>query len=257
MSGNDFSRCFGRNRFGLPRWTIIHGQSMGGHIAIASLELHPDVYQGALIECGVIDGVGLTDWPYAYTGAAECFSGLPLLDLPRPEFGTLANGTWLGLMGEPGYYTFEISESWFQETLTPLFAGRESWESYSSANQHVSANQFRCLGQETGGRDSWLEPSPCPRTWAAEHRRHRFQGRQCAKTRTLAKLRDRTALWALSSRCLKPEHRPGSWRQRCLNATLGFKLYPTQWDWLNLIGIIPRIHRVQIRMMELSSFAQS
>jgi hypothetical protein len=105
LSGNDFSGCFGRNRFGLPRWTIIHSQSMGGHIAIASLELHPDVYQGALIECGVIDGVGLTDWPYAYTGAAECFSGLPLLDLPRPEFGTLANGTWLGLMGEPGYYT--------------------------------------------------------------------------------------------------------------------------------------------------------
>ena len=62
---------------------------------------------------------------------------------------------------------------------------------------------------------------------------------------------------ALSSRCLKPEHRPGSWRQRCLNASLGFKLYATQWDWLNLIGIIPRIHRVQIKMMELSSFAQS
>jgi hypothetical protein len=35
---------------------------MGGHIAIASLELYPEVYQGALIECGVIEGVGLTDW---------------------------------------------------------------------------------------------------------------------------------------------------------------------------------------------------
>jgi hypothetical protein len=74
--------------------------------------------------------------------------------------------------------------------VAPLFAGRGSWESYSSANQHVSA-KFRCLGQETEaieGRDSWLEPSPCRRTWAGEHRRHRFQGRQCAKTRTLAKL---------------------------------------------------------------------
>jgi len=64
-------------------------------------------------------------------------------------------------------------------------------------------------------------------------------------------------LSALSRRCLKPEHRPGSWRQRCLNASLGFKLYATEWDWLDLIGIVPRIHRVQIRMMELSSFAQS
>ena len=43
-------------RFGQPRWTIIHGQSMGGHVAIASLELHPEVYQGGLIECGVVDG---------------------------------------------------------------------------------------------------------------------------------------------------------------------------------------------------------
>ncbi len=93
------------NRFGQPRWTIIHGQSMGGHIGIASLELHPELYQGALIECGVIDGIGLADWRDAYTAAAEYFSGLPLLDTPRPEFGTLVYGPWLGLMGTPGHYT--------------------------------------------------------------------------------------------------------------------------------------------------------
>ncbi|HKM74511.1 MAG TPA: DUF6351 family protein [Stellaceae bacterium] len=93
------------NRFGQPRWTIIHGQSMGGHIAIASLELYPDVYQGALIECGVIDGVGLADWLHAYTAAAVYFSGLPLLDTPRPEFSRLATVTWPDLMGTPGYYT--------------------------------------------------------------------------------------------------------------------------------------------------------
>jgi pimeloyl-ACP methyl ester carboxylesterase len=93
------------NRFGPPRWTIIHGQSMGGHIAIASLELYPDAYQGALIECGVIDGVGLTDWLHAYTAAAEYFSGLPLLDTPRPEFDKLVYAKWLAEMGEPGYYT--------------------------------------------------------------------------------------------------------------------------------------------------------
>src|SRR5262245_25855845 len=49
------------SEFGQPRWSIIHGQSMGGHVAIASLELHPEIYEGALIECGVIDGVGLVD----------------------------------------------------------------------------------------------------------------------------------------------------------------------------------------------------
>jgi pimeloyl-ACP methyl ester carboxylesterase len=92
-------------RFGPPRWTIIHGQSMGGHVSIASLELHPEVYQGALIECGVIDGVGLVDWYRGYTAAAEYFSGLPLYDTPRPEFDALVYSKWLGLMGEPGHYT--------------------------------------------------------------------------------------------------------------------------------------------------------
>ena len=93
------------NRFGPPRWTVVHGQSMGGHVAISSIELHPEEYRGALIECGVTDGVGLVDWLRAYTAAAEYFSGLKLLDTPRPEFDTLVFSKWLPLMGEPGHYT--------------------------------------------------------------------------------------------------------------------------------------------------------
>src|SRR5262249_5245141 len=67
--------------------------------------LCPGGYQGALIECGVIDGVGQIDWLYAYTAAAAYFSGLPLLDTPRPEFDTMVNTKWLAAMGEPGNYT--------------------------------------------------------------------------------------------------------------------------------------------------------
>src|SRR5262249_990375 len=67
--------------------------------------LCPGGYQGALIECGVIDGVGQIDWLYAYTAAAAYFSGLPLFDTPRPEFDTLVNTQWLAAMGEPGNYT--------------------------------------------------------------------------------------------------------------------------------------------------------
>lgn len=91
--------------FGQPRWTIIHGQSMGGHIAIASLELHPEIYQGGFVECGVVDGIGLVDWLYAYTAAAAYISNLPLLETPWPAFDALVNGKWLPLMGSPGEYT--------------------------------------------------------------------------------------------------------------------------------------------------------
>jgi hypothetical protein len=93
-------------QFGVPRWTILHGQSMGGHVTIASLELHPEIYQGGLIECGIVDGVSLVDWLYAYTAAAEYVSGVRLLDAPdRQAFSALVNGPWLGAVGTPGSYT--------------------------------------------------------------------------------------------------------------------------------------------------------
>jgi hypothetical protein len=98
-----------RQRFirdvGPVRWTVIHGLSMGGHVAVAGMELHPEIFQGGLSECGVVDGVGLVDWLYAYTAAAEYFSGAPLLDTPRPAFGALVNEKLVPALGMPGNYT--------------------------------------------------------------------------------------------------------------------------------------------------------
>jgi pimeloyl-ACP methyl ester carboxylesterase len=91
--------------YGPPRWSIIHGESMGGHVAIATLELHPEVFQGGLIECGVIDGIGFFDWSYAYSAAAEYFSGLPVLDTPKWAFDALRlRQVFTVLMGAPGNY---------------------------------------------------------------------------------------------------------------------------------------------------------
>lgn len=91
---------------GEPRWTILYGQSMGGHIVTASLELHPAVYQAALPECGVLTGIGVIDYLAAYTAAAEYISGVPLLSQPDPAALTSAvTSQWLPLMGRPGAYT--------------------------------------------------------------------------------------------------------------------------------------------------------
>jgi hypothetical protein len=96
-----FLRAVGR-----PRWTIIHGQSMGGHVAIASLELHPGVYQGALIECGVIDGIGMIDLFFAYRAAAEYLSGVDLYSAPDQEtLSRRLSEQWLPRVGAPGTYT--------------------------------------------------------------------------------------------------------------------------------------------------------
>ena len=91
---------------GAPRWTIIDGDSMGGHIVVSSLELHPEVYQGGLAGCGAVTGIGVIDYLTAYGAAAEYISGVPLLDAPNAlEFARLVNAVWLPAMGRPGAYT--------------------------------------------------------------------------------------------------------------------------------------------------------
>ena len=93
-------------RYGAPRWTILHGQSMGGHILVASLEQHPDVYQAALSECGVMSGIGEFDYLAAYTAAADYLSGVGLLSAPdTATFGKLIEEQFLPTMGKPGAYT--------------------------------------------------------------------------------------------------------------------------------------------------------
>jgi pimeloyl-ACP methyl ester carboxylesterase len=90
---------------GPPRWSIIYGQSMGGHITVASLELRPGLYQGGLSECGLVDGIGIADYLMAYTAAAELISGVPILDAPdRLAFGPLLEGI-VRALGMPGSYT--------------------------------------------------------------------------------------------------------------------------------------------------------
>lgn len=90
---------------GQPRWTIIYGQSMGGHIVVASLELRPGLYQGGLAECGLIDGIGIADYLMAYTAAAELISGVTLLDLPDRDAYNRALGDLVQALGMPGSYT--------------------------------------------------------------------------------------------------------------------------------------------------------
>jgi len=90
---------------GALRWSIIYGQSMGGHITVASLEQRPGLYQGGLSECGLVDGIGIADYLMAYTAAAELISGVPILDAPdRLAFGPFLEGI-VRALGMPGSYT--------------------------------------------------------------------------------------------------------------------------------------------------------
>jgi dienelactone hydrolase len=99
-------REFFRKEIGTPRWTIIYGQSMGGHIVVASLEQWPGRYQGGMAECGVVDGISVADYLFAYTAAAELISGVRLLDAPdKDTFSKILNERVVPALGTPGSYT--------------------------------------------------------------------------------------------------------------------------------------------------------
>ena len=94
--------------YGMPRRTIVYGQSLGGHVAVLALETRPEIFQAGLTECGAVDGIGLFDWREAYAAAAEYFSGLPLIDTSERVFDTLKFARVFDLvMGTPGHYTRE------------------------------------------------------------------------------------------------------------------------------------------------------
>jgi hypothetical protein len=90
-------------RFGRPRWTILNGTSMGGHVLTASLELHPGVYQGGLAACGALTGIGQIDYLAAFAAAAEYIGGVPLFGAPDARtFQRRVLSEWLPAVGFTG-----------------------------------------------------------------------------------------------------------------------------------------------------------
>jgi pimeloyl-ACP methyl ester carboxylesterase len=109
---------------GPPRWVMIYGQSMGGHITVASLELRPGLYQAGLAECGLVDGIGIADYLFAYTAAAELIASVPLLDAPdRQTFARRLNEGVVPALGMPGSYTARGRQ--FDSVVKYLMGGDE------------------------------------------------------------------------------------------------------------------------------------
>ena len=140
--------------FGQPRWTMLYGTSMGGHVAIASLEQHPGVYQAGLPECGVMTGVEVLDYLAAYRAAAQYISGVPLLQASSAAaLMEMVNSQWLPVMGRPGALTEQGRQ--FASVVKYLMGGDlPQWE------QGLAARYLENLGLQ--GPPA-LSPSPVTR----------------------------------------------------------------------------------------------
>lgn len=70
-----------KQKVGQPTRTYIDGTSMGGHVVVASLEQHPDVYSGALSECGAVAGVKEMDYLTSYAAVGQYLADVRLLPI--------------------------------------------------------------------------------------------------------------------------------------------------------------------------------
>jgi dienelactone hydrolase len=156
---------------GTPRWIIIYGRSMGGHLVVASLEQRPGVYQGGLAECGLVDGVGIVDYLLAYTAAAELIAGVPLLDAPdRQTFAAMLNERVVPALGMPGSYTARGRQ--FDSVMKYLMGADEAGNDLPMRLQGLE--QRYLMNMTYRHPDVEKEPAPGTRAGSTVHVRYRI-----------------------------------------------------------------------------------
>ena len=159
------------DEIGQPRWAIIYGQSMGGHIVVASLELRPGLYQGGLAECGLVDGISIADYLTAYTAAAELIAGVPLLDAPDKEaFARILNERVVPALGMPGSYTARGRQ--FDSVVKYLMGADQAGNDLPLRLQGLKRRYL--LNMMPRARDLENEPNPGLRAASTVHIRYRI-----------------------------------------------------------------------------------
>ena len=156
---------------GQPRWAIIYGQSMGGHIVVATLELRPGLYQGGLAECGLVDGIGIADYLMAYVAAAELISGVPLFDAPdRQAFWRLVSERVVAALGTPGSYTERGRQ--FDSVVKYLMGADQAGNDLPLRLQGLTRRYFMNFIYRSA--DGEKEPMPGARAASTVHIRYRI-----------------------------------------------------------------------------------
>jgi pimeloyl-ACP methyl ester carboxylesterase len=131
-----------RQRFirevGSPRWTIIHGQSMGGHVAVAALELHPVTLPvpSASPPAGSI-------WNFFFPGVRRqnmLSSRPPYMPITAPMRWSCGRVTGIGAQATVS----TVSSGDLCKTWTPGLFGAPSWRVTAAGSETA-----RAIGQRS------------------------------------------------------------------------------------------------------------
>jgi hypothetical protein len=135
---------------GTPERSYIYGTSLGGHVVVLSLELYPNVYDGALAECGVMTGVEILDFFASYALVAEFVSGVQVpLDAELEELVELVRTQILPTLGSPENLTERGRQ--FESIITNLTGGPRPWRREGFAGRYEANLLLAVQGAREGG----------------------------------------------------------------------------------------------------------
>jgi pimeloyl-ACP methyl ester carboxylesterase len=138
-------------KVGQPRLTYLYGISMGGHVVVSSLELHPNVYDGALAECGVVTGVEILDFLAGYALVAEYVAGVQLpLETDEETLTKVLEEQILPALGNPEDGLTERGRR-FESVMTHLTGGPRPWRRQGFALRFEENLRLALEGHVRGG----------------------------------------------------------------------------------------------------------
>ena len=92
---------------GTPRRNYLYGQSMGGHIVALLLEQHPNLFDGAMAECGAVAGNQILDYFLSWGLLAGYFSDIDMSAsaLDADSFGRAVSDAIFPALGTADHLT--------------------------------------------------------------------------------------------------------------------------------------------------------
>jgi prolyl oligopeptidase family protein len=109
---------------GAPSRVYLDGESMGGHVVVASLEQHPGIYSGALSECGVVAGVKEMDYLLSYAAVGSYLAGLDLLPVKNLDaYRNSVSRYLVPALGDPTTKTLTAKGRIFEGIIENLTGG--------------------------------------------------------------------------------------------------------------------------------------
>jgi pimeloyl-ACP methyl ester carboxylesterase len=125
---------FFKSNVGNPTRTYIYGTSMGGHVVVSAMEQYPELFAGALSECGVVGGVDEMDYLLSSVLLAQYLTGVPLYPITDPAAYQRAVRTQvlpaLGPINSPN-----TAGAQFEDVLANLTGGPRPWRHQGFADR--------------------------------------------------------------------------------------------------------------------------